>query len=194
MWLLLFDAILFLKFCLKSFIFANFLNRNYFLWFFMVLEFVYPLTKTLSSTFSVFGIKVVWRSASANKQSESSFATRKCCFWHYQINNSLRHYYLWPHDIFVSLSAHCHCISSANHRLLVSSKESDGSIHQAMQTLLRNLIDTNLERIYGPEKVKKERKLKKVKVSDAGVDTGLTLTGIESVCTYIIYNSEPKRR
>ena len=76
----------------------------------------------------------------------------------------------------------------------MSSKESDGSIHQAMQTLLRNLIDTNLERIYGPEKVKKERKLKKVKVSDAGVDTGLTLTGIESVCTYIIYNSEPKRR
>lgn len=66
--------------------------------------------------------------------------------------------------------------------VLVSAKESDGSVDLAMQTLIRHLADKYLEALYGEEYRKRgKKKTKKAKPNTAGVDTSLKCTGVEEV-------------
>ena len=66
--------------------------------------------------------------------------------------------------------------------VLVSAKESDGSVDLAMQTLIRHLADKHLETLHGEEYRKRgKKKTKKAKPNTAGVDTSLKFTGVEEV-------------
>jgi len=65
-------------------------------------------------------------------------------------------------------------------RVMVSAKDSDGSVHQAMQTLIRKLMENTLQQMYGDE-YKKRSKRRPKKQSKAIVETSLKLTEIESV-------------
>ncbi|XP_067944814.1 uncharacterized protein [Watersipora subatra] len=69
--------------------------------------------------------------------------------------------------------------------LLVSAKEADGSVREAMQCLLRNLIDAHLEKLRGPSKVKGERRRKKMQMPASGVDTSLRMSGVEMIDCHI---------
>ena len=73
-----------------------------------------------------------------------------------------------------------HCLF--RYSVLVSAKESDGSVDLAMQTLIRHLADKHLETLYGEEYRKRgKKKTKKAKPNTAGVDTSLKCTGVEEV-------------
>ncbi|KAF6036607.1 hypothetical protein EB796_005086 [Bugula neritina] len=63
--------------------------------------------------------------------------------------------------------------------VMVSAKDSDGSVHQAMQTLIRKLMENTLQQMYGDEYKKRSKKRPK-KQSKAIVETSLKLTEIES--------------
>jgi len=42
-------------------------------------------------------------------------------------------------------------------RVMVSAKDSDGSVHQAMQTLIRKLMENTLQQMYGDEYKKRSK-------------------------------------
>lgn len=76
---------------------------------------------------------------------------------------------------------YCRLIYTSIFSILVSAKESDGSVHLAIQTLIRNLIERHYDQVYG-RGLKKRRKRPR-NADERETDDGrvLKLTGVKSV-------------